>query len=78
MVLDLPLALHRRAFCPPCRGLGVGSSLQAGLVLLGSLDPYSLGFRAHRPLSSSFFMVYIMFRTLQGNPTKGLLRGLWL
>ena len=30
----------------------------------------------HRPLSSSF--LWLIFQTLQGNPKKELLRGLWV
>ena len=34
-----------------------------------------MGF-THRPLSSSF--LWFMFRILEGNPKKELLRGLWV
>ena len=47
-------------------GLGSGSSAQ---------DSRVQGF-THRPLSSSF--LWFIFRILQGNPKKELLRGLWV
>ena len=39
-------------------------------------DPCSILVRAHGPLSSSF--LWFIFRILQGNPKRELLRGLWV
>ena len=39
-------------------------------------DPRPEILTTHRPLSSSF--LWLLFRILQGNPKKELLRGLWV